>query len=80
MSRRRSGPDDLLVYLLVFREDGAWLDIRSEEVNAYLQEKAGEEFSRSMPSASTSTASHRLSNRDRDRTRAVSLSTRRCSC
>jgi DNA topoisomerase I len=41
MRRRRSGPDDLLV----FREDGSWHDIRSEEVNAYLQEKAGEEFS-----------------------------------
>jgi DNA topoisomerase I len=41
MRRRRSGPDDLLV----FREDGVWHDIRSEEVNAYLREKAGEEFS-----------------------------------
>jgi DNA topoisomerase-1 len=41
MRRRRSGPDDLLV----FREAGAWRDVRSEEVNAYLQEKAGEEFS-----------------------------------
>lgn len=41
MRRRRSGPDDLLV----FREDGAWRDVRSEDVNAYLQEKAGEEFS-----------------------------------
>jgi DNA topoisomerase I len=41
MRRRRSGPDDLLV----FREDGGWRDVRSEEVNAYLQEKAGEEFS-----------------------------------
>jgi DNA topoisomerase IB len=41
MRRRRSGPDDLLV----FRENGAWRDVRSEEVNAYLQEKAGEEFS-----------------------------------
>lgn len=39
--RRRSGPEDLLV----FREDGGWRDVRSEEVNAYLQEKAGEEFS-----------------------------------
>jgi DNA topoisomerase I len=39
--RRRSGPDDLLV----FREDGAWHDIRSEDVNAYMQEKVGEEFS-----------------------------------
>jgi len=41
MRRRRGGPDDLLV----FREDGAWHDVRSEDVNAYLQEKAGEEFS-----------------------------------
>ncbi len=41
MRRRRSGPDDLLA----FREDGAWHDVRSEDVNAYLQEKAGEEFS-----------------------------------
>jgi DNA topoisomerase I len=41
MRRRRSGPDDLLV----FHEDGAWRDVRSEEVNAYLQEKAGEDVS-----------------------------------
>jgi DNA topoisomerase I len=41
MRRRRSGPDDLLV----FREDGAWHDVRSEDVNAYLAEKAGEAFS-----------------------------------
>ncbi|HET7054715.1 MAG TPA: DNA topoisomerase IB [Solirubrobacterales bacterium] len=41
MRRRRSGPDDLLV----FHADGGWRDVRSEEVNAYLQEKAGEEFS-----------------------------------
>lgn len=41
MRRRRSGPDDLLV----FREDGGWHDVRSEEVNAYLQEKVGAEFS-----------------------------------
>jgi DNA topoisomerase I len=41
MRRRRSGPEDLLV----FREGGSWRDVRSEEVNAYLQEKAGEEFS-----------------------------------
>jgi DNA topoisomerase IB len=41
MRRRRSGPDDLLA----FREDGAWRDVRSEEVNDYLQAKAGEEFS-----------------------------------
>jgi DNA topoisomerase IB len=41
MRRRRSGPDDLLV----FRERRAWRDIRSDDVNEYLQEKAGEEFS-----------------------------------
>lgn len=41
MRRRRSGPEDLLV----FREDGAWHDVRSEEVNSYLQEKVGEEYS-----------------------------------
>jgi DNA topoisomerase I len=41
MRRRRSGPSDLLV----FRENGSWHDVRSEEVNAYLQERAGEEFS-----------------------------------
>src|SRR3954452_23683341 len=41
MRRRRSGPDDLLVY----RENGSWHDVRSEEVNDYLHQKAGEEFS-----------------------------------
>jgi DNA topoisomerase I len=41
MRRRRSGPDDLLV----FREDGTWRDVRSEDVNAYLQTKAGEDVS-----------------------------------
>ena len=41
MRRRRSGPEDLLV----FREDGAWRDVRSEEVNEYLRAKAGNGFS-----------------------------------
>jgi DNA topoisomerase I len=41
MRRRRSGPGDLLV----FREGGAWRDVRSEEVNEYLREKAGKEAS-----------------------------------
>ena len=41
MRRRRSGPEDLLV----FREGGSWQDVRSADVNAYLQEKIGEEFS-----------------------------------
>jgi DNA topoisomerase-1 len=39
--RRRSGPDDLLV----FREDGTWRDVRSEDVNAYLQAKVGDDVS-----------------------------------
>jgi DNA topoisomerase IB len=41
MRRRRSGPDDLLAY----REDGAWHDVRSTDVNAYIQEKIGDGFS-----------------------------------
>ena len=41
MRRRRGGPEDLIV----FREDGAWHDVRSADVNAYIQEKIGEEFS-----------------------------------
>jgi DNA topoisomerase-1 len=41
MRRRRSGPEDLLV----FHEDDSWHDVRSEDVNAYLREKAGEGFS-----------------------------------
>ena len=41
MRRRRSGPDDLLV----FRERDGWRDVRSEDVNEYIQEKIGEEFS-----------------------------------
>jgi DNA topoisomerase-1 len=41
MRRRRSGPEDLLV----FHEDGSWRDVRSEDVNAYLQEKVGDGFS-----------------------------------
>jgi DNA topoisomerase-1 len=41
MRRRRSGPDDLLAY----RQDGAWHDVRSTDVNAYIQEAIGEEFS-----------------------------------
>jgi DNA topoisomerase I len=40
MRRRRSGPEDLLV----FREDGAWRDVRSGDVNAYLREQAGDSF------------------------------------
>jgi len=41
MQRRRSGPDDLLVY----RADGGWHDVRSAEVNGYIQAKLGEGFS-----------------------------------
>jgi DNA topoisomerase IB len=41
MRRRRSGPDDLLAY----RENGTWHDVRSTDVNAYVQEKIGEGFS-----------------------------------
>jgi DNA topoisomerase IB len=41
MRRRRGGPEDLLAY----REDGEWRDVRSEDVNEYIQEKAGDRFS-----------------------------------
>jgi DNA topoisomerase-1 len=41
MRRRRSGPEDLIV----FREDGSWHDVRSVDVNAYIQAKIGDRFS-----------------------------------
>ena len=41
MKRRRSGPEDLLAW----RQGREWRDVRSEEVNDYIQEKIGEEFS-----------------------------------
>ena len=41
MRRRRSGPEDLLAW----REGREWRDVRSEDVNAYIQEKLGAEFS-----------------------------------
>jgi DNA topoisomerase IB len=41
MRRRRCGPDDLLVY----RDRGAWHDVRSADVNDYIQEQIGEAFS-----------------------------------
>jgi DNA topoisomerase I len=41
MRRRRSGPDDLLAY----REGRSWRDVRSDDVNAYIQERIGERFS-----------------------------------
>jgi DNA topoisomerase IB len=41
MRRRRSGPDDLLV----FREGGAWRDVRSDDINEYIRERMGNGFS-----------------------------------
>jgi DNA topoisomerase I len=41
MRRRRSGPEDLLAW----REKGGWRDVRSDDVNAYIQEEIGERFS-----------------------------------
>jgi DNA topoisomerase IB len=41
MRRRRGGPEDLLAY----RKEGSWHDVRSEDVNAYIQECIGPEFS-----------------------------------
>jgi DNA topoisomerase IB len=41
MRRRRSGPEDLLAW----RERGGWRDVRSEDINDYIQEKIGEQFS-----------------------------------
>lgn len=38
MRRRRSDPEDLLAY----REDGSWHDVRSDDVNGYIQEKLGD--------------------------------------
>ncbi len=40
MRRRRTGPRDLLV----FREDGVWKDVRSDDVNAYIQARIGNGF------------------------------------
>jgi DNA topoisomerase-1 len=40
MHRRRSGPDDLLAY----RAGGEWVDVRSEEINDYIHERIGDEF------------------------------------
>ncbi len=42
MRRRRSGPEDLLAWR---GEDGEWRDVRSEDVNDYIQAKIGERFS-----------------------------------
>ena len=42
MRRRRSGPEDLLA----FKDGrGRWRDVRSDDVNAYIQEYAGPDFS-----------------------------------
>jgi DNA topoisomerase IB len=41
MRRRRGGPEDLLA----FKDGRRWRDVRSVDVNAYIQEHAGEEFS-----------------------------------
>ena len=41
MRRRRGGPDDLLV----FSGTARWHDVRSGDVNAYIQEAIGEDFS-----------------------------------
>jgi DNA topoisomerase-1 len=40
MYRRRSGPEDLLAY----RAGGDWVDVRSDEINEYIHEKIGDEF------------------------------------
>ena len=40
MHRRRSGPEDLLAY----RAGGEWVDVRSDEINDYIHEKIGDEF------------------------------------
>lgn len=39
--RRRSGPDDFLA----FKEGGRWVDVKSTDVNAYIQEYTDERFS-----------------------------------
>jgi DNA topoisomerase I len=41
MRRRRGGPQDLLAW----RRRREWRDVRSEDINAYIQGKIGEEFS-----------------------------------
>ena len=41
LRRRRSGGDQLLAY----RDGRAWVPVRAEDVNEYLQERLGEEFS-----------------------------------
>jgi len=41
MRRRRGGPEDLLA----FKDGRRWRDVRSDDVNAYIREGVGEEFS-----------------------------------
>jgi DNA topoisomerase-1 len=41
MRRRRGGPEDLLAW----REGREWRDVRADDVNSYIQEKIGEDFS-----------------------------------
>jgi DNA topoisomerase IB len=41
MRRRRGGPEDLLAW----KEGGRWRDLRSDDVNAYIQEQLGDRFS-----------------------------------
>ncbi len=40
MYRRRGGPEDLLAY----RSGGEWVDVRSDEINEYIHEEIGEQF------------------------------------
>lgn len=40
MYRRRSGPEDLLAY----RQGGEWRDVHSDEINEYIHERIGDEF------------------------------------
>jgi DNA topoisomerase I len=40
MHRRRSGPEDLLAY----RHGSEWRDVRSDEINEYIHEQIGDEF------------------------------------
>jgi DNA topoisomerase IB len=43
LRRRRGGPDD---ELLAYRDDdGSWVDVRSDDINAYVRDVLGEEFS-----------------------------------
>jgi DNA topoisomerase IB len=41
LKRRRGGPGELLAY----RADRSWHDVRSDDINEYLKEQLGEEFS-----------------------------------